>query len=153
MPNYLPTQERKPHIQADILGNHSGMGSLIPAKPPPLPFSPDLLAYSHPQVPNTSYLCCLWNPLLSLPELACVLELLPVSWNATLWLHFFFLFCSIPSLSSSFCITVLRPHQPCPAHADDFFYQTNPSPIWSPSFLAASFFPIIINFSKKSCLS
>lgn len=63
MSNSLPTQERKPHIQADIFGNCSGMASLIPSKPPSLPFSPDLLAYSHPQVPNTGYLDWLWNPL------------------------------------------------------------------------------------------
>lgn len=81
MSNSLPTQERKPHIQADIFGNCSGMASLIPSKPPSLPFSPDLLAYSHPQVPNTGYLESLKSTL-PLPELAHVLMLLPASWNA-----------------------------------------------------------------------
>lgn len=85
MSNSLPTQERKPHIQADIFGNCSGMASLIPSKPPSLPFSPDLFAYSHLQVPNTGYLDCLWNLLCPSLRWHIVLMLLPASWNAMLW--------------------------------------------------------------------
>lgn len=81
-----PCQPKKGsrNIQADIFGNCSGMASLIPSKPPSLPFSPDLLAYAHPQVPNTGYLESLKSTL-PLPELAHVLMLLPASWNAMLW--------------------------------------------------------------------
>lgn len=93
MPNSLSTQERKPHIQADIFGNCSGMASLIPSKPPSLPFSPDLLAYSHLQVPSTGYLDCLWNLLCPSLRWHIVLILLPASWNAML--HSFVMLCFV----------------------------------------------------------